>query len=179
MMDKAKALEVRTEMRKGAGPRHTYIFECQECPTKINVRSDALKTHSGKCPVHSHRKRPFESIYNQLLTDHRKIEVLLTYEEFLEFTRTANCHYCGSRIPWSPYGQCDGEYETRAYFLDRKINSGPYSKENCVVCCTPCNWLKRDRDYNEFIWHCSRVYQTHVQRLSDLVDPHFAGSCGT
>lgn len=128
-------------MRANGGPRHTYIFECSEasCNNLVRVRSDALKIQSGKCKTHSHVKRPFESIYQGLFRDWRGIKVRLTYEEFLKFTEIRCCHYCDEPIPWEPYGTVNGEYKSRAYFLDRKDTDGPYSADNCVVCCTRCN----------------------------------------
>ena len=96
------------------------------------------------CQVHAQRKRPFESIYNGIKNDWRGTEVDLTYEEYLEFTKITNCHYCNSPIPWKAYGP-------RAYYLDRKDNDERYSKVNCVVCCTEGNIAKGNRyTYDEW-----------------------------
>ena len=69
----------------------------------------------------------------------RKIEVSLTYEEFLEFTKTSKCFYCDAAVKWKEFSS--GGY---GYNLDRKDNSLSYTKENCVVCCKRCNMGKRD-----------------------------------
>lgn len=109
-----------------------------------------LKYISGLGTAHS-KKRPFERLYNNFVgaaknkTDRRRhirsIGMHLTYEEFLEFTRTPKCHYCEILINWVPFGS----KRTSRYNLDRKDNRQGYSKENCVVCCWPCNELKGDR----------------------------------
>lgn len=154
MVFKELAIRIETQTRKIGGPRYTYIFNCShsECKKEIRVRSDALKTHSGKCNVHSHVLRPFESIYNSLKNDHRNIEINLTYEEFLDFTKNNNCHYCDSKINRTEYGTIDGSYISRAYFLDRKDCSLGYSKDNCVTCCTSCNRLRSNKfTYDEFM----------------------------
>jgi hypothetical protein len=76
--------------------------------------------------------------------------VTLTYDEYIQFTKIKNCHYCNNSIPWRPYNS--GNKKAQAYFLDRKDNDGPYSKENCVVCCTRCNRMRSNKfTYEEFI----------------------------
>ena len=119
------------------------VHRCKHegCEQEVRVRDDN-KIHSGMCKGHSHVKRPFESIYNSLHNDWRGTEVLLTYEEFLEFTCIDKCIYCYAHINRTPYSICDGKYNSRAYFLDRKDHLKGYSKENCVVCCTSCNKIR-------------------------------------
>ena len=144
MLDKTKAIRKETKFREKAGPRYTYVFECSGdgCSKEIRVRGDALKKHSGKCQIHSHIKKPFESIYNRLLKDHRKTKVTLSYEEYIEFTKIKTCHYCGAKIDWCPYATVEGSFLSASYFLDQKNPSNGYSRENCVVCCWSCNRIK-------------------------------------
>lgn len=134
--------------------RKTFLRFCSYdgCKRSFNVRQDALKAHSGLCRVHSHVKRPFESIYNRLRRDWRNTKVELTYKEFVKFTKTKYCHYCGDKIQRSPFATVEGSFLSSAYFLDRKNNDKPYSKSNCVVCCTECNRIKGNRfSYKEFL----------------------------
>src|ERR1035437_6089847 len=173
MLLKENAIGREVQQRKSGGPRCIYLFNCKEkgCIKVIRCRTDELKKYTGFCPQHSQRKRPFESIYNGLYNDHRKIKIELTYEEFLEFTNVKNCYYCNAKINWIEYSSSEKEYFSRAYYLDRKINSGPYSKENCVVCCTLCNKFKRTLDHNEFIVLCSFITQHYSSKL--IKDPSF------
>lgn len=138
------AIRVEKQPRKSGGSRTILVYKCsnQDCLEEIKIRKGEFYKHSGTCQIHSHRKRPFESIYNTLKKDWRKTKLALTYEEYLSFTKIPDCYYCQDKIPWEPYGTVSGEYIGRAYFLDRKDNSGPYSVENCVVCCSKCNWMK-------------------------------------
>ena len=90
------------------------------------------------------RLRPFENAYNRLplAASNRKLELTLTYEEYLEFTKISSCHYCGEIISWQSYaGKGDDGVDRTSipYYLDRKDNNLGYTKENCVVCCTRCN----------------------------------------
>lgn len=86
-------------------------------------------------------KRPFEGRYN-FLRDMAKgrCAVHLSYEEYLTFTSTDKCHYCEAHIQWDAHGTF-----SNGHHLDRKDNSKGYSKENCVVCCGPCNQIKSNR----------------------------------
>jgi hypothetical protein len=98
----------------------------------------------------AHKKRPFEWLYNILTFTARKTKKMcnITYEDFLDFIKINNCHYCGrciERNAYSKYGCSSG------YSLDRKDNNIGYIKENCVVCCDKCNSGKGDKfNYNEW-----------------------------
>ena len=77
----------------------------------------------------------------------------LTYDEFIEFTKTEKCHYCNIKIKWVEYGNSvmNKDGPRRSYFLDRKDTHSGYSKQNCVVACTLCNWTRSKRfTYEEF-----------------------------
>lgn len=142
--------------RKKAGPRYTYIYKCLDCDEEIKIRSD-YKNHSGKCQSCSHVKLPFESVYNRLRKSHRKLEVNLTYKEYLEFTKIENCYYCFQKIPWNKYATINGKFISSSYFLDRKDNTLGYSTDNCVQCCTRCN-RARSNKYTYEEWYGMTEY---------------------
>jgi hypothetical protein len=88
------------------------------------------------------RLRPYEALYHLFVraaktTPH---SVHLSYEEFAEFAKESQCHYCGSAVYFKEFSP-----KTARYNLDRKNNTEGYSKENCVVCCKACNYAKGDR----------------------------------
>lgn len=142
MLDIQNAVKQRYIPDKKGKKRLYYWFSCSLCKVTFKVRSDCLQRDSPLCISCSQRLRPFESIYNQLQGGRRKIQVLLSYEEFIEFTTITSCTYCGDTINWEPYGTVRGVFKSRSYYLDRKDSTGPYSQENCVVCCTRCNKMK-------------------------------------
>lgn len=141
-------VENRAENRK----KRTFWNCTCDCGKKVTVTGNALiegNTQSCGCykrdlTSERHRRRPHEATYNALMArGHRPCR--LTYEDFLEFTKVGNCHYCDDVIPWQP------RYSS-AYFLDRKDNDIEYTVENCVVCCKRCNWTKSNRfSYKEWI----------------------------
>src|SRR5208337_1290466 len=96
------------------------------------------------------RKRPYESLYNGFVASCKR-EVKISYEEFLTFTQTENCHYCNGTIAWAEFAP--GLHGTRsAYYLDRKDNALGYMVTNVVVCCTRCNKIKSNQlTYEEMV----------------------------
>lgn len=89
------------------------------------------------------RLRPYENAYNRLCYNakNRNILVELTYEEYLEFTKILNCHYCDNELIWTKWANKDSKPRTN---LDRKDNNIGYTKENCLPCCPDCNQSKSD-----------------------------------
>lgn len=129
-----------------------FVANC-ECGAVIKSKSYYLKSHSGKCITCSHRKAPFEHLFNKVknTAKHEKHAFELTFQDFLNFTKVVNCHYCDELIDWKPFCYEGGKYRSGSYFLDRKDNSLGYSVDNCVVCCTRCNISKGNRfSYDEW-----------------------------
>jgi len=84
--------------------------------------------------------RPFEALFNFLVSQAKgRTTVELTYSEYLTFTTTKECHYCHIPIDWRPHWS-----NPSGHHLDRKDNCIGYTKDNCVVCCGPCNKIKSD-----------------------------------
>jgi hypothetical protein len=102
--------------------------------------------------------RPYESLYNKLCSAaaRQKHDMKLTYEDFLEFTKVPNCHYCNASVTWAADTY---KRNGNGYNLDRKDNSLGYIGENCVVCCARCNHGKSDRfTYAEW-WAMTAIFR--------------------
>lgn len=133
-----------------------YYFNCSSCYNEIKTRATYLKTHSGLCISCSakitiktaqikNRLRPYEAKYNIL--KQKCPETDLTYDDYLEFTKIPNCHYCEKTMNWEPY-----QTNNMGFWLDRMDNNIGHLKGNLVVCCGDCNRTKRDLfSYNEFM----------------------------
>jgi hypothetical protein len=94
---------------------------------------------------------PFSALYHWLVysAEKRKLSLDLTFEEFIEFTKQSQCHYCETSIFWASSTRRFGQFATN---LDRKDNSLGYSKTNCVVCCHRCNRGKGELfSYEEWV----------------------------
>jgi hypothetical protein len=67
----------------------------------------------------------------------------LTDEEVFSFFDSL-CHYCGD-----PPQELNG--------MDRKNSAEGYVKGNVVPCCTYCNYLKRETNYDDFVAFLARA----------------------
>ena len=80
----------------------------------------------------------------------------------LPFTKTNSCAYCGEPVEWQEYSS---RYEKNGkYNLDRINNKQGYIKNNCVVCCGACNFLKGPRTKEEFLSRVDKIY-SHQHKL--------------
>ena len=121
----------------------TFICLC-DCGKHTLVSAGNLRSGNSKSCGCQQRKGAAErrqllpgmAHYNSFARSARgaghKVEI--TYEDFLEFQKISECHYCGVNIPWV----------TMASNLERKDSSIGYFKHNCVVCCKRCNRGKSD-----------------------------------
>ena len=133
--------------------RPSWFVRC-ECGNEFISLAQAVKKGYGckECAYKGDRpykrKRPFEATYN-VFKSRTRHKVELTYEQFLEFTKIKECHYCGAEIIWQEFrGVKKGGTGSN---LDRKCSKGPYSMDNVVVCCGRCNYGK-NRWFNYEEW---------------------------
>lgn len=57
-------------------------------------------------------------------------------------------------IMGKPCGYCGKEGELG---IDRIDSNLSYSKENCVSCCSMCNYMKKDFNQSDFIKQCKKI----------------------
>ena len=99
-------------------------------------------------------KRPFESLYNVLVASAKlRNFTYMSYQAFLILTYAEYCSYCGKRLVWDP--------QSNRYNLDRIDNRLGYERSNVVPCCSTCNRMKSNFDYDTFIEHCSNIHERH------------------
>lgn len=85
-------------------------------------------------------------------------DFLLSLVDF-ETLILSDCYYCGSRPT--------NRKELRGVELfwtgiDRKENSKGYVLGNVVPCCTECNYMKCERDHDEFLERVRSVYKNRL-----------------
>lgn len=150
MIDKTTAKRVE-KIKKNGRIYHIFIFDCLDCENETRIWPSHLAYAKQKCRVCASRSRPYQHChtYLTLCAKHKNISMSLTYEEYCEYT-THKCHYCNDLIPWEKWSKGSGH--NQAYYLDRIDNAKGYSKDNCVACCTECNFTRSNRySYNEFM----------------------------
>jgi hypothetical protein len=121
----------------------------------VNTRDTNTRTELKciKCVHLSLRKRPYERTYNRAIYGvaqrNKKINWLLSYEEFASLCSIPNCHYCNINLNRAEYAS---EAGVNSLLLDRKDSNKDYTLDNSVPCCPKCNFTKNDRvSYDEMV----------------------------
>jgi hypothetical protein len=135
------------------GTHRKWLCLC-DCGGHCEALSAYLKRSKDNCGCvnKTPKKRPYEAIYNRLVWSASKRGLkVLSYEDFLPFTKITECNYCGSPITWTKHFVI-AKTRQSGYNLDRKNTNIGYEKQNLVVCCKSCNWTKGNRfTYEQFV----------------------------
>lgn len=146
-------------------------WKCRcDCGNFVNVTSSSLLTGNTKScgclRAELLRKRTlkyenreyasFLHLYNAYRrgAKRRGITFSLTVEDFIELCKE-DCVYCGASPEKREYW--NGRVSIESSGVDRINNNIGYIKENCVTCCTWCNFAKRELSMKDFINHCKKV----------------------
>ncbi len=73
----------------------------------------------------------------------------------------SNCHYCGS----SPDSKLRVINSDLHLGIDRIDSNNGYTMDNCVSCCSNCNYAKRTLSYKEFMLLIKSIYEKHNLQL--------------
>lgn len=162
----------------GGKPVNEYLWECKcDCGEVFYAREKTLYKRVGckKCTTHkrqievslkkygmlhrSIKKRIFKE-YKQG-AEKRNLEFKLSLDDFIKLSE-GNCHYCGVEPtlhesdkkhmhkfaePWRRNG------------VDRVDTTKGYTLDNCVPCCSKCNYAKHDLKLDEFKEWIKRCYE--------------------
>jgi len=79
------------------------------------------------------------------------LEFKIEFDDFLKFISN-KCHYCGIK-------------EDEWNGVDRKYNNIGYILDNCVSCCTMCNYIKYIINYNIFLKIISHIVSTFLLNI--------------
>ncbi len=152
------------------GKRPYYVCVC-ECGNKTKVDASKLKTGKIKScgcikkgkPNFRSRKGFGEALANIVFgyykdnAKRKHIDFQLSKKDFLEMV-VQSCYYCG-RNPYHKISRptkCYGEFTYNG--IDRKNNNAGYCADNCVPCCTECNYKKSNQSYDDFVNWIEMVY---------------------
>lgn len=146
------------------------VWKCKcSCGKICSVISRSLvhnRTKSCGC-LHSDsvRKIPYYHLFTSMKRRSKRVNRIcsLTFDEFLEFIKTSQCHYCGDKVTWWKHNDNGNK---QRYNLDRKNNGKGYTKQNCVVCCPRCNRMKGSLTYDEFYEFTLPIRQSRKTKCS-------------
>lgn len=128
-MEEVNEGESRLERRRRAA--REYQRKIREDPKVIEQHRLYRQTESGKVVTYKQTAKRM------------KREWSLTRKMAYAFFRSS-CHYCG--VPPNPLNG-----------IDRKDNSQGYIEENCLPCCSTCNYAKRTMSYADFLAWIDRI----------------------
>lgn len=165
--------------------RHSLWSCICDCGKYGAVKSKDLRGgHSKSCgclAIDSTRERSQKSdsglskLFRQYVSSskNRHLQFELSLDDFKKLTQS-ECHYCG-QLPTAISIKLSNAGAYIFNGIDRKDNSIGYSIENSVPCCQPCNFLKKDMNYSEFIRRASAISRTHagmMNRISNCKNPY-------
>lgn len=150
-----------------------YIWECGFCQELFELSRQGLRGRSkagndAHCKCQSRRRvkkinvgreSPFklDDLHHTVREVHRhssahKLGSTITTDDVKNII-FKDCHYCGDKPKLIPRITRNNESVASSIprnGIDRKDSSIGYTIENCVPCCTRCNILKKDINYDDF-----------------------------
>lgn len=150
-----------------ARPEALVRAGCACGTTKIIRRRSVVSGHTGSCgcaqraaatKLGKARAKPGLAAVNWLIRVYKRAARVkfhafsLTHAEFEKLVKQP-CHYCGAAPSRSTPGSVSAYGELVYNGLDRRDNTGGYTTENVVPCCTVCNFRKgADSEANFLGW---------------------------
>lgn len=116
----------------------TKRIRCIDC--NIIKRKAVTKANKDKYQYHKQPKFRYATYKRGAIKRGYSFE--LNVEEFSNLWNKP-CHYCNDPI--------------EGIGIDRKDNNIGYTVDNTTSCCTNCNWMKNNTNYNAFILQCNKV----------------------
>lgn len=162
-----------SEDKNISGKRHFYKVRCIHCGREyikeLNTAQWKKYKNCSKCGIVND-----DPVINMMYQDYKyRAEVSknilwnLSPQQFLYLVKQP-CHYCGTL----PSTRTKGEYQSEVNGIDRIDSSQGYSIDNCVPCCTMCNYMKLDYSKNEFLYHVEKIYK-HCRKGSTTIENTF------
>lgn len=161
--------------------KNEWLWECKcDCGNHFNSREHKLGSRFG-CQSCTNRKTTIEradrrtgidhiGLKNRLLKEYRcgavkrQLEFSLSFDEFVKLLE-GDCVYCGAKPKLYEYQtqyMQKGKEPWKHNGIDRIDSSKGYTKDNCVSCCTHCNYAKHEMSVEEFKNFILSVYN-HLQ----------------
>lgn len=163
---------------KGKNRRNYWLCQC-DCGVKKSVNHHSLlKGSSTSCGclkkesviARSTRK---EAAFNRVFRSYTNrcyqynIEFNLSADYFFIITQK-NCYYCNSEPQRISKAWSENTPKFTYNGIDRIDNSIGYTEENCVPCCTSCNYAKASMSILEFKKWVEKIYNHFIVRNQTL-----------
>jgi hypothetical protein len=147
------------------GKEKIFRYDSFVCKDELDRAKSCGCKHTYRNNFNAQKRRKSESVYRYVYEQYqngaktRNLEFNLTKEEYIEIAKK-NCCYCGSdpevKQPYRGNGRYVG-VPTPYNGIDRIDSNVGYKKENCVPCCTRCNYMKSNMDVSVFTEHILKI----------------------
>jgi hypothetical protein len=154
------------------GKEKVFMYDSFICKNELDRAKSCGCKHIYRNNLNAQKRRSPESVYRYLYEQYqsgaksRNIEFKLSKEDYIEIIKE-NCFYCGDSPPIKQPHRGKNYYvgvPIQYNGIDRVDNSDGYNKENCVSCCTRCNYMKSDLDLSSFTEHVLKI-ANHLKKL--------------
>lgn len=149
---------------------HSSFWKCKcDCGNVRKIRGRQLTTGKSSQCMSCANKLPknikhlpkgeaaFNSLYSNYKNSAKQRDLIfnLTKDDFRKLTKQ-NCYYCNKK----PSQICQRNFYGFYLYngIDRLNPNKGYIKENCVSCCTLCNFLKRKMSFEDFYLHIKTIF---------------------
>ena len=165
-----------------------WLWECKcDCGEIFHCRENQVLNRYG-CISCTHRKNRIDTsqkqanglkhvgLINRLLKDYKAGAVKrgkvfdLEFNKFVELIE-GNCYYCGQKPEVHPYEiqymqKTEEPYKHNG--IDRVDPSKGYTIDNCVSCCSKCNYAKHDMTVSEYNEWLTKAYNHMISSSSTI-----------
>lgn len=164
-----KGCHYKVECKCSCGKIKYIDFHCllnaqtMSCGHIRNEKAGEYITSWIKNNPHPLKKQNGEAAFNMLWRRYTKnakeknLQFNLTINEFKNITQQ-HCYYCNKPPIQNVKHKnlTNGNYSHNG--IDRKNNMLGYILENCVACCTECNYFKKDKDHETFLALIEKIH---------------------
>jgi hypothetical protein len=135
---------------------YIVIFATSLCKTENPTKSCGCLRKNTEFKKKEEGLSAFNQVYKsyRLNSKYRKLDFKINKEQFAKITKE-DCYYCGEPPSIITKFICNGQYIYNG--IDRVDNSKGYTIENCVPCCTDCNFLKGNFEQEKFLEQCKKI----------------------
>ena len=154
------------------GNTKSFLCESFTCKNELDRAKSCGCTKTFVNGINAQKRRKPESVYRYIYEKYqysaktRNIDFNLSKEEHLEIIKQ-NCYYCGSEPELKQPHKGKGKYvgvPVPYNGIDRIDSNVGYEVDNCVSCCTRCNYMKSDMDVSLFTEHILKI-ANYLQKL--------------
>jgi len=153
------------------GKEKVFRYDSFVCKNELDRAKSCGCKHIYRNNFNAQKRRNPESVYRYIYEQYqssaktRSIDFNLSKEEHLEIVKQ-NCYYCGSEPELKQPHRGKGKYvgvPVPYNGIDRIDSNVGYKVDNCVSCCTKCNYMKSDMDVSLFTKHILKI-ANHLQK---------------